>query len=139
MIQSLNITSEQEELVRFFFADWADHFRLRLESQGVPGLLKMYEAVAEGVATQSCIHHPGGSRKTGGAWQSCCGVSHEYSNDIVVRDALEYLLAISPVALSGEARSQIAAIDDALYALYIHAPERVGAWWHHGFPVGVTE
>jgi hypothetical protein len=139
MIPGLNITSEQEVLVRSFFADWAEHFRTRLESEGVPGLLTTYEAVAEGIAAQSCVHGPRGSRQTGAAWQSCCGVSYEYKNDIAVRDALEYLLAISPVALSDEARSQVAAIDDVLYVLYIHAPERLGPWWHHGFPAGVIE
>jgi hypothetical protein len=138
-VPGLHISREKEDLVRSFFAGWSDHFQRSLYSRGVPWLVESYAEVVSNVASQSCSHGSGGTPQTGTAWQNCCGTYYEYSNDLAVRDALEGLIEIAADGLSPDVRTQLASLDETLYALYVQAPRRIGSWWHEGFPSGIVE
>ncbi len=136
-IPGLQTTPEIEtELARMFGA-WAAHFRDRLQSEGMPYLLSEYRITVESLETKSCGHGPHGTRLTGEAWQWCCGVSYELSNDLASRDAIERILALLSSDTEQELRARVAELDARLYVLYEHKPPRVAGWWHQGLPRGV--
>jgi hypothetical protein len=138
VIRGLELEPAVEARVWDAFQGWADHFRRRFADDGVPWLIEQYAAVIASLETQSCSHGPGGQRQTGEAWQSCCGTTSEYLNDISIRDALQVILKLAPPEATRSIAADTAALDDRLYALYRHRPTRVGSWWRNGLPQGVV-
>lgn len=136
-VAGLEVDAARESALRGAFATWADHFRARLRERGLRGLLADYGALVESLETQSCAHGANGTRRTGAAWQDCCGWIYEFQNDLSVRDALEIILRI--VGPSGVALplDEIAALDARLYAFYEHRPTQTGEWWRQGLPRGI--
>jgi len=139
MIPGLNVDPETESRIWAVFARWADHFRASLKSGGIEYLLSEYEELVFSVETESCDHGSFGRHRAGEDWQTCCGISYEYINDISVHDAIEVILSLASNHMTDELKTKIASLDERLYALYEHCPERHGAWWHQGLPRGIIE
>lgn len=137
MIAGLELDTPTEMKLRSAFSGWASHFRSRLQTEGIAFLVASYEKAVKSVETQSCAHGPGGERRTGTAWQACCGISYEYNNDLSVRDALEIVLDAVPAEAVPHLSEQVRALDLRLYALYEHSPPFIGNWWRQGLPRGV--
>src|SRR5687767_13625192 len=127
-IAGLQIPPASERALKESFSDWSDHFLSPLRKEGLPFLILGYRSLVESIETQSCCH--GGKRRTGVAWQECCGISYEYSNDLSVRDAAQNVLDVLPGDSEAHFRSDILALDARLYALYKHRPPRTGEWWY---------
>jgi hypothetical protein len=136
MIAGLSLPPPIEEEIWRRFARWAEHFKVRLREKGAEGLLTEYEHLVRSIEAQSCAHGPNGSTLTGEDWQSCCGVSYEYSNDISVRDALAVFLELMP-AEEVPFRQRVAALDARLRA-FIESDAETADWWHR-LPRGVAE
>jgi len=86
-VAGLELDPAREWALRGEFASWAEHFRARLREGGLRALLADYAMLVESLETQSCSHGKNGTRRTGSAWQDCCGISYEFANDLAVRDA----------------------------------------------------
>ena len=139
MIPGLTIGREQEAELHAVFSSWAEHFTDQLFSKGVPWLLERYAEVVDALEHQRCAHGPGGTWLTGRAWQSCCGTSYEYHDDVAVRDALALILEHAGSGLSLQAAERIRQLDDRLHALFAPGHGRGQRWWHESLPAGVVE
>jgi len=139
LIPGLELEPASEARVWDAFQGWADHFRSQLAKGGVDWLVEKYASVIASVENRICGHGPGGRRQTGDAWQSCCGMSYEYRNDLSVRDAIQMIIERAPAAATVSLRAETATLDARLHILYSHRPERVGRWWRDGLPDGVIE
>ncbi|SRR5437762_9977394 len=138
MIPDLNIPPDAERPIWLAMKSWPDHFQRFVASHGIEGLIGRYEELVESIETQSCLHGPNHRRQTGSAWQSCCGISYEYLNDLAVRDVLETILTLCPGDDAAGPRAKVATLDDRLYGLYAHHPTRAGTWWREGLPRGIV-
>lgn len=137
MIIGLDISEEAEERIWSVFDRWSSGFKARLAAEGVPYLIDRYRKLVESVETQSCSHGPAGSRKTGRAWQYCCGITYEFAAELQCRDALRILEDLAPPEAMPKLRQEVAALDDRLYALYEDPPARTGDWWDRAYPRGI--
>ena len=135
MIPGLEVDAATATRVESTFSGWSDHFRRRLREHGIPGLLLEYEQLVRSVETHTCDH--GGGPNVGEEWRRCCGISYEYVNDLAVRDALDQIVTTVGVDSVQAIVAALRPLDDRLYRLYEHRPNRVGRWWHMGLPVGV--
>jgi hypothetical protein len=139
MIPGLNLDHADEQRLWAAFQDWTEPFKARLRTEGVPGLLERYDKLISSVESQTCSHGPGATLRTGEAWQSCCGISYEYYNDIASRTALAIVLEFSRCAFSPQALDQLVALDERLHSLYPGGHSRGPGWWEQGLPAGVRE
>lgn len=139
MIHGLEVSEEVEERIWSAFDRWSSRFKSSLAEQGVPRLIDRYRMLVESVETQSCLHGPGGSRKTGRDWQYCCGITYEFAAEIQCRDALRVIEEMAPPEATVHLRREIAVLDDRLYALYLAQPTRTGAWWNEDYPYGIID
>src|SRR5690242_5524182 len=130
MIPGIEVDTATESQIWRSFESWADHFRTRLRTSGVDGLIAAYQQLVESVETESCSHGPNGSRLVGSAWSACCGLSYEFTNDVSVRDALEHFLKLASAAMPNEKIAAIAHLDDRLYERYPVGTARENGWWH---------
>ena len=138
-IPGLDVSLAIEQELACAFSEWSPHFLCRLQNEGIEFLFARYVAVVESIETCSCNHGSGGTRRTGTAWQECCGISYEYINDISVRDAIEIILTTLPKDSEPSFRSRISNLDARLYSFYEHCPPIAGKWWHQGLPRGIVE
>lgn len=110
-------------------------------------LLKEYEELLFDLETQSCQHGENGNRKTGEDYQSCCGISYEYLNDIGCRAALENIIDSLPPADAKKLQEIILPLDSRLkqliksgipWAVNETKYPRGKYWWLYGLPKGVN-
>ncbi len=139
MIPGLDLDPATECRVWGAFEAWSDQFKAKFAAGGVDYLLRDYRAVVGSLESRSCHHGPGGSLQTGEAWQRCCGIGDEYSNDLSVRDAIQIVLEHAAPQSTALLDVDVTALDDRLYALYVNRPPRAGCWWREGLPRGVSE
>lgn len=138
MLRGFSLSPHVEHELWRRFEHWPEHFKARLRTDGVDGLLGDYEALVRSVETQSCFHGAAESIRTGEDWQWCCGVSYEYRNDIAVRDALAVFLDVIP-AEEARFRQTVAALDARLRACIESETDTETARWWERLPRGVVE
>jgi hypothetical protein len=115
------------------------YFQITGFSMTIEQALKHYSHVLDSIESRSCRHGKNGALLAGLAWQSCCGVSYEYWNDIAIRDQLEQMVE-SP-AITAARRSDLAALDARLKRLLEENAVATSGdrFWENGLPFGVRE
>jgi hypothetical protein len=138
MIPGLAIDPSIEAFLWAEFAGWADHFQRELRDTGVRGLIQQYGELVESVENRSCTHGPNGARLDGAAWESCCGMSYEYQNDLAVRDALAMIEAAVPPAAIELYQEELIRLDLRLHLNYPAGCSRTGRWWRTALPLCIA-
>jgi hypothetical protein len=128
MIPDLDVNEETEARVWEDFERWSKPFHKRLQSSGLSGLLERYDTLVTSIETQSCRHTRDGSLKTGEAWQYCCGIYYEYTNNVACRHAFERIFQIAPDGVPAQILERVAELDRRLRSQIDPPLEEL--WWY---------
>lgn len=123
-------------------------FSASITGQGFSSIIDLYETLIIRTETSACEHN--GQIRHGGDYQTCCGVSYEYLNDLSCRDMMEIIIRnVSPEKLDAF-RERITALDERFrripkndkWIIAEHAVEKyrkLDYWWYYGLPLTVRE